>query len=518
MRVLGPLEVWRGGAMRPHRWSEGRGSRSGSCWPTASRWCRSTGSPTRSGATFRPSRRSPPSRATSPGCARRSRPRSRSSPAHPATSWSAPPDCIDADALRPARPRGDRRRRCRRSGVELLGPRWRCGGARRSASSRDLDWARGDAVQLDELRLVAVETLLEARLALGEPARWWASSSASSSTTRCASASGASSWWPCTAPAVRARRSGRPTSSGHPRRRARARSLAGAAGARSADPRRRSDAARRRAGRPPVGRAAQGRVADDATRFVGRDDDVDAIARLETDAPLVTLVGPGGVGKTRLRVRLAATHVGDFADGAAHRRARGDARPAALVQAVAAALDVQQRQHLTLDDTLVDFLRDAQLLIVLDNCEHLVETLGPFVDRIRTRCPGVHVLATSREPLGLPASARGSSARSGCRRVDAAASPRSRAHQRCSSSSTARRRRVRVRPHRRQRRRGRRDLPPPRRPAARARARRGAVAHAGASALAERLRAHSTARRVTARRRRPPPDRCATRSNGRTGS
>ena len=139
----------------------------------------------------------------------------------------------------------------------------------------------------------------------------------------------------------------------------------------------------------------------DATRFVGREDDVDAVRRLlETDR-LVTLVGPGGVGKTRLALRLAAMHSANTGlEPCIVELAATHDEPAA-VQAIAAALDVQQRQHLTLDATLVDFLRDREMLIVLDNCEHLVETLAPFVDRIRTSSPGVTVLATSREPLGL---------------------------------------------------------------------------------------------------------------------
>jgi len=72
------------------------------------------------------------------------------------------------------------------------------------------------------------------------------------------------------------------------------------------------------------------------------------------------------------------------------------------VQAVASALDVQRRQHLSLESTLVEHLHGRRALLVLDNCEHLLDWVGPFVDRVRTSGAGVVVVATSREPLGLP--------------------------------------------------------------------------------------------------------------------
>src|SRR5206468_1279007 len=116
---------------------------------------------------------------------------------------------------------------------------------------------------------------------------------------------------------------------------------------------------------------------------------------------LVTLVGAGGVGKTRLALRLAATASQDTTRATCIVELSATRDERAAVQTVAAALEVEQRQHLSLESTLVEFLRDREMLIVLDNCEHLVETLAPFVDRVRGACPGVTVLATSREPLRL---------------------------------------------------------------------------------------------------------------------
>ena len=142
-------------------------------------------------------------------------------------------------------------------------------------------------------------------------------------------------------------------------------------------------------------------VMDGPTRLVGRSSDLARITEAIGSARLVTLSGPGGVGKTRLARRIASTATG-FADGVAFIELAAMSDIDSLVDAVATALDVQPRQHLTIEETLIAALSDQQQLVVFDNCEHLLETLVPFVDRVRLLCPRVHMLATSREPLGLP--------------------------------------------------------------------------------------------------------------------
>ncbi len=155
------------------------------------------------------------------------------------------------------------------------------------------------------------------------------------------------------------------------------------------------------AGRPsPVAR--RGPVADDPSPLVGRDEDLRAIARAMRAGRVVTIVGPGGVGKTRVAKRLAVTNVDDFDDGAAVVELAAVREPAALAAAVATALDVQQQHDLSVDDTLLAVLASRRQLLVLDNCEHLLDAVVLLVERIRIRCHGVQVLATSREPLGLP--------------------------------------------------------------------------------------------------------------------
>ena len=91
---------------------------------------------------------------------------------------------------------------------------------------------------------------------------------------------------------------------------------------------------------------------------------------------LVTLTGPGGVGKTRLAMRLASDLWDEF-DGEVFVAELAPVRdPASTVAAIATAVDVQQRQHLSIEDTLVEYLRARRALLVLDNCEHLRGTIA----------------------------------------------------------------------------------------------------------------------------------------------
>ncbi|MHC1560111.1 BTAD domain-containing putative transcriptional regulator [Actinomycetospora sp. C-140] len=133
--------------------------------------------------------------------------------------------------------------------------------------------------------------------------------------------------------------------------------------------------------------------------LVGRASDL-AILRDQLAAHrLVTLVGPGGVGKTRLAQELAGApggHTVRWTELAAVRS------PEAATATLATELDLQRRPERSLEDSIVEALRSADLVLILDNCEHVLEAVAPLVARILRWCPGVRVLATSREPLGLP--------------------------------------------------------------------------------------------------------------------
>jgi predicted ATPase/DNA-binding SARP family transcriptional activator len=141
----------------------------------------------------------------------------------------------------------------------------------------------------------------------------------------------------------------------------------------------------------------------ETTALVGRERDLELAGRLLDTGRILTLFGPGGVGKTRLAHRLAGSIADQFADGVRLVELAPVRDERAVAAAVAAALDVQQRPHRSLDDSIVELLAARSLLLVLDNCEHVLDTTSELVEQILRWCPDVQVLATSREPLGIPA-------------------------------------------------------------------------------------------------------------------
>ena len=138
------------------------------------------------------------------------------------------------------------------------------------------------------------------------------------------------------------------------------------------------------------------------TSFVGRDDDVAGVAKALNESRLVTLTGVGGVGKTRLALQVAADVLPQFADGAwlCELAATNDAD--LLAEVVVAALAVQSRPGRSLAESVCDYLAGKQALIVLDNCEHLLDEAAEMAEAILRAAPGVRILATSREALGVP--------------------------------------------------------------------------------------------------------------------
>lgn len=138
------------------------------------------------------------------------------------------------------------------------------------------------------------------------------------------------------------------------------------------------------------------------TSFVGRRSQVSEARRLLSESRLVTLTGLGGVGKTRLALRVAEDSRRGFTDGS-WLVELGELRdPALLEQTVISALGIQDRSTRALRAILVDHLRDRRVLLVLDNCEHLMVPVADLTAELLRHCPGLSVLATSREPLGVP--------------------------------------------------------------------------------------------------------------------
>jgi predicted ATPase/class 3 adenylate cyclase len=138
------------------------------------------------------------------------------------------------------------------------------------------------------------------------------------------------------------------------------------------------------------------------TSFVGRDDEVARLCALVSERSLVTLTGVGGVGKTRLAIEAAGETAAVFPDGVWLCELAPVMDPAAVLETLAATFDVRPFPGRVLGDVVLEYLAPKRLLIVLDNCEHLLAAVADLVDTIVQRSPGVAVLATSREGLALP--------------------------------------------------------------------------------------------------------------------
>ena len=135
------------------------------------------------------------------------------------------------------------------------------------------------------------------------------------------------------------------------------------------------------------------------TSFLGRDDDLRRVDALLRGHRLVTVTGPGGVGKTSLALEAARAAAAGLPDGTGFTRLAGVTDPAQVPHAVLAALDVRDAPTATAEDQLVGHLRERRALVVLDNCEHLADACAALAEQLLETCPDVRLLATSREPL-----------------------------------------------------------------------------------------------------------------------
>ena len=145
--------------------------------------------------------------------------------------------------------------------------------------------------------------------------------------------------------------------------------------------------------------APMGNLPAQASRFLGRDADLAAVVTLLGTARMVTLTGVGGIGKTRLSLQVAAAVAPGFADGAWLVELASAVHPHAVVHAVAGALAVPQQAGKTMEQSLVEALRRRHLLLVLDNCEHLVGDVAALARSLLAGCARLTLLATSREAL-----------------------------------------------------------------------------------------------------------------------
>ncbi len=137
------------------------------------------------------------------------------------------------------------------------------------------------------------------------------------------------------------------------------------------------------------------------TSFVGRQAEMAEVRGLLQTSRLLTLSGPGGTGKTRLALEVATKLLDDYLHGVWHVELAPLADPALVTHTIAATLGVREQPRRTIQDALLDYLRTKTMLLILDNCEHLIATCAQLADTMLRAAPSLKIVVSSREPLGV---------------------------------------------------------------------------------------------------------------------
>lgn len=135
------------------------------------------------------------------------------------------------------------------------------------------------------------------------------------------------------------------------------------------------------------------------TSFIGREKEIDEIKELLKDTHLLTLTGPGGAGKTRLSLQVGADVIDEFSHGVWIIELAPLIDPQLLAQKITIELGIKEEAKRTLEETLCSYLKDKEMLLILDNCEHLIESSAGLSEKILKTCPKLKIIATSREAL-----------------------------------------------------------------------------------------------------------------------
>ena len=138
------------------------------------------------------------------------------------------------------------------------------------------------------------------------------------------------------------------------------------------------------------------------TSFIGRKSNLAELERLLCEARLITLTGTGGCGKTRLAVQIASTVKGGYEDGVWWVDLASISDSALVPQLIVHTFGLRPVADQPMMDMLIGFVRPKKLLLILDNCEHLIETCAGLALRLLAEAPELHILATSREVLAVP--------------------------------------------------------------------------------------------------------------------
>ena len=137
------------------------------------------------------------------------------------------------------------------------------------------------------------------------------------------------------------------------------------------------------------------------TSFIGREREMSEVKQLLANTRLLTLIGPGGTGKTRLSLRVSADLLQSFADGVWLVELAPLADPSLIPQTIAAVFGLRELPNRPLIRLVTDYLRAKHLLLILDNCEHLIEACAKLCSDLLHNCPELKIIASSREALGI---------------------------------------------------------------------------------------------------------------------
>jgi hypothetical protein len=135
------------------------------------------------------------------------------------------------------------------------------------------------------------------------------------------------------------------------------------------------------------------------TSFIGRKKEIEKVKELLTNTHLLTLTGPGGAGKTRLSLQVGADVIDDFANGVWIVELASLNDPVLLPQEILKELGVKEETKKTSEETLIQYLNHKEMLIIFDNCEHLIEACSILTEKLLKVCPKLKIIATSREAM-----------------------------------------------------------------------------------------------------------------------
>ncbi|HET9906978.1 MAG TPA: adenylate/guanylate cyclase domain-containing protein, partial [Anaerolineales bacterium] len=137
------------------------------------------------------------------------------------------------------------------------------------------------------------------------------------------------------------------------------------------------------------------------TSFIGRERELDVAKRLLSSTRILTFIGPGGTGKTRLSLQVAAEQLPEFRDGAWLIELAPLVNSTYILSTIASTFKLREAQGVPLLESVTNYLRGKQLLLILDNCEHLIEACANISDEFLQNCTNIKIIASSREALGI---------------------------------------------------------------------------------------------------------------------